>query len=164
MFNQYIGGGMATQYSSMDVAKGLKISYQRLRGWIDRQYVPMTEAPDGPGTRTRFSRKDIYMIELFRRLVAKGFSRELAAKYAKSFGMLFKKSWDEWGNPAFLVCRSGGSDEFPELNAIYSHESDLPFHKAMGNRLDNMPAWDDFDDAVIINFTKIRKKVDMFFS
>jgi DNA-binding transcriptional MerR regulator len=70
-------------YSTFDIAKKMGIPRERLREWIQRGFIsPSIAQAKGVGTRNRFSLSDLIIIELFRELLDRGFSREEAKHFA----------------------------------------------------------------------------------
>ena len=58
------------EYSTFDIVKGLKIPRERLKEWIDRGFIsPSIARAAGAGTKSLFSRFDIYLIATFRKLI-----------------------------------------------------------------------------------------------
>ena len=65
------------EFTTFDAARICKVKYQRLREWIGRgQIIPSIDKAEGVGTKTKFSRSDLYLISLFKILMEKGFSRD----------------------------------------------------------------------------------------
>jgi hypothetical protein len=68
-------------YTTFDIEKKLGIPRNRLQQWLDRAIItPSIEQARGHGTKNRFSRNDLYRLELFQRLVRCGFSRREASE------------------------------------------------------------------------------------
>jgi hypothetical protein len=70
-------------YTSFQVRDILKIDYTRLQEWIKRGYVVPTIPATGRGTKSKFSRNDLYSIQTFLLLLQRGISREIAAAMVK---------------------------------------------------------------------------------
>ena len=73
---------MDLEYTTFQTSKILGIKYGRLREWIDRgDIIPSVSKADGQGTKTIFSRTDLYLIGLFAYLIdRKIFTRKEAAE------------------------------------------------------------------------------------
>jgi hypothetical protein len=52
-------------FSTFQAIKVLGIQYGRLREWVGRGYINPTVKADGQGTRSLFSRYDLYVLKLF---------------------------------------------------------------------------------------------------
>jgi len=74
-----------TPYTTKDIVEKLHIPMQRLRMWLLNNFFEPTKPSEGQGKKAFFSKLDMYAIELFVKLLAKGFKRELAAEYIRSF-------------------------------------------------------------------------------
>jgi hypothetical protein len=71
-------------YSTMEICSLLAIRKECLRVWLDEGYIePSIQKGIGPGTKHIFSKTDVFDIEMFRRLVNLGLSRELAAEVVR---------------------------------------------------------------------------------
>jgi len=77
---------MDNEYSTLEIEKRLGIHRERLRIWIDRGYIePSIQRAKGQGTKSLFSRLDVYGIGLFRELIGKGFKRDATSRLVKGF-------------------------------------------------------------------------------
>jgi hypothetical protein len=68
---------MDTKYSTFQASAILGIEYVRLNEWL-RGYFDPEQRAKGRGTRTKFSRNDLYRLKLFALLLDSGVSREMA--------------------------------------------------------------------------------------
>ena len=94
-------------FTTFEIEKKLGIPRNRLQQWIDRGFVTPSEQARGHGTKNRFSRHDLYRIELFRRLAWYGLSRKESAEYSDI-------SFENVGQSKYLVVKR----EVPDENAI----------------------------------------------
>ena len=76
---------MKNEFSTFDLIKALKIPRERLREWMKRGYVHPSRKAEGQGDKASFTQDDVYSVELFRRLVDFGFSRDLAGEFVTEF-------------------------------------------------------------------------------
>ena len=75
---------MKREFSTLDVVKALDIPRERLREWMNKGYIePSIQQAKGQGTKALFSRRDVYGIALFRRLLESGFTRDKAAAFIR---------------------------------------------------------------------------------
>jgi len=101
------GFGMES-FTTFEIEKKLGIPRNRLQQWIDRGFVtPSIEQASGHGTKNRFSRNDLYRMELFKRLAWYGLSRKEASEYSDI-------SFENVGQSKYLVVKR----EVPDENAI----------------------------------------------
>jgi DNA-binding transcriptional MerR regulator len=75
---------MKDYFSTFDLMKVFKISRPRLREWMIRGFIKPTFPSNGQGTRALFTKKDIYKVALFMRLIEVGFRRKQAAELSRS--------------------------------------------------------------------------------
>lgn len=148
-----------TNFSTLNVAKILKIERERLRDWIDREFiVPSIQKSKRQGDRSLFSVTDIYGIALFRMLVEN-------VKMSRREASVFIKKWHE----------------HPEANI--ENVNIMTFTRLQGNKIE--ATWSFIDDEVtknhktyiidipvkfandspwdfilIVNFKKIKNEVD----
>lgn len=66
-------------FSSFQVRDILNIDYTRLQEWIRRGYIVPSIPAAGRGTKAKFSRSDLYIIQTFTLLLQRGINREIAA-------------------------------------------------------------------------------------
>ena len=148
------------QFTTFGITKGLGIEYGRLREWIDGQFIiPSIQKATKQGTKNLFSLWDVYMIEYFIQLLAKGFSRKQAGLRVGAFVNLVrmmkgrKKKFDP-GKYEYvaIVCKK---DDIQYNRFITENEIK---HKTIPELI-TVHTYD-FDDIVLINFRKIKEKVD----
>jgi len=157
--------------TTFKISKKLNIKYGRLREWIDRGYIKPSKPATGQGSKSEFTLFDVYMVELFSQLLSRGFSRGVAAENINSeikenlhykFGRPLYKSliaedvWivfsrvrlknDKYKMKNMVIC--------PELDGLYSETSS----ELITNLLIEGP-----EDIYIVNFNRIKQKVDSAF-
>jgi hypothetical protein len=77
--------------SSSEVCKGLGIKRVTLQDWILRGFIKPKIPASGQGSKAGFNLGNVLHIEVFRRLVSMGFSRENAATCCKQLASLNHK-------------------------------------------------------------------------
>ena len=73
------------KYTTLDIVKVTGTPMERLRDWLNRGYIEPTLPSLGQGRKALFSDVDIYGIELFQKLITRGFSRQAASGLIKKF-------------------------------------------------------------------------------
>lgn len=156
------------EYTTKHLVK-LGISRERLRDWINREYVDPKLRASGPGYTTIFSILDLYYILVFKRMVEFGISRDDARERLLGFTSIFlRDDVDGVLDPSkpFLVF-------FKDLGASSLSENDkkemilLGFIRKGwffmdGESLKEFTTKHEriIDNMVIINFKKIRQQVE----
>jgi hypothetical protein len=82
---------MERTYSTFEVMKAVKIDRERLRPWMEKGFIPVSQLATGQGTRAIFTTRDVYAVALFKRLVDAGLNRKRASALVKD---LFKQKSD----------------------------------------------------------------------
>lgn len=81
------------EFYAPDVETITGVKRLRLHQWIDRGYfTPSIKRARGSGTKNVFSRRDLYTIETFKRLIESGFSRSLAKTYIDLKGIDYMRT------------------------------------------------------------------------
>jgi hypothetical protein len=150
---------MRDQYSTLDICKALKIGREKLRDWMNRNYIqPSIQEARGQGTKALFSRNDIYRIALFKKFIADKFKRDMAKRmsilvddkhlidnsfiifqFSKDIKDKFKTSNE---NDLFAVA---GDMWIKKIDKLMKH------HKYRGIETDHI---------FIVNFNRIKRNVD----
>ena len=160
------------KYSTLYVAKVLKIDRERLRAWLLKEYFEPTLPSLGKGTRVGFSRSDIYGIALFKLLVEIGIKREVVSDLVGKLigsveygagpddvGIFGKSTYFMYGR----VMRNGQEEYFSRLHVDGSGEGimrmDLYPDRLQMERLpaDMVGYWSYIN---IVNLAQIRHEVD----
>ena len=159
-------------YTSSDIKDLLGVKVDRLQDWVNRGYIkPSVQQASGQGTKNLYSRDDLVLIELFKRLVAQETLREAAGRIVKAI-----RDCDQPIDRYFLYARlaigpdSSGITEYHTIKKMISIEDmDKPLKSIMGDDFDlaryqsdltkPVPATD-FNTTLIINMKKIIDFVD----
>ena len=73
---------MKNQFSTFDIEKILRVKRNTLQPWLDAKFIaPTIQKATRRGTKNIFAVTDLYKIELFRRLLLCGISRNEASFY-----------------------------------------------------------------------------------
>jgi len=96
------------EYSTFDVAKGLKIERGRFREWVVNGYIKPSVKAAGAGTRAVFTLNDVYMTALFRHLLEYGFNRSTAGSFVKQFAerLELEKDRSNYPETVYIYFRS----------------------------------------------------------
>lgn len=80
--NDEVKIGMKDHFSTFDIARILHIKRNTLQPWLDARFIaPTIQKATRRGTKNIFAVTDLYKIELFRRLLLCGISRNEASFY-----------------------------------------------------------------------------------
>ncbi len=160
---------MRDEFSTLDIVAALKIPRERLREWMNREFVKPSQAASGLGTKAIFSRNDVYAVALFEKLLEIGYKREDAAKELDLFYRHFTD-----GTKAILLLRGIKKQDKVIRQAV----TFLPEHKVFSVDLDTgkspgaekdpnktkMFGWDlidcEWDVMTLINLRRLREKTD----
>jgi len=168
-------------YTTGDIIEALNIPKQRLRVWLDNEYIkPSIRKASGAGTTNAFARVDIYLIALFKHLLE-------VTKIPRADAAIFV---DKLRNALALECVQyiGGELHQNIIGALNNfnivlfkrkeHEIYYPtdnvivpvtekemeeYHDFLSSLLFDMVNandWESWDDVMIVNFKKIREDVD----
>lgn len=153
------------EFSTFDIVKKLNIPRERLREWMKRGFIKPTVKASGVGTKAIFTLQDVYKILLFKHLIEIGFIREIAANFIKDLDILELLSGDYIG---FRI----GKDRVPwaNTNIVYFfmnrhqvlHISDgMPAGwYNVRNKIKKFASEHEYDDLIIVDYRKIRQKVN----
>ena len=169
-------------FTTFEICEKMKIRQERLREWIDRGFVkPSVQSAQGRGTKNLFSQTDLYLIETFRCLIRRGFSRKEAGSRIADLALyrdspLKLKSVGIIGLPKKIDEPYKRVNERPQpwkfkknVNAPYDAHGDVIYPGVLAWRegeqvvIDFSPDYQMIDDVLVINFSKIRKQVDTAF-
>jgi hypothetical protein len=179
-------GKMKEPFTTFDISKILDLKIDLQKDWRKRDYIePSIQKATGQGTKNLFSIEDIYLIALFQHLIELGFAREVAAGRIKSIKNVhvianevhrirvtklnaaglaqIKRDWARLDDIDFIVI--GWTPNAITLDRY----ADLPPIKALRfadsenrDRIEiAQEQYADVDDIILINFKKIRSKVDL---
>jgi hypothetical protein len=142
------------EFTTWDVFKSLGIHRECIREWLQRGFVKASaKKADGIGTKNLFNRWDLYMVALFQHLVLSGLSREVASRVLKRIN----EDVECW-------IKRERKDSLPLPHLIVIENIKDPRPRAVVSMGDSnaieLPKDADIDDLLIINFGKIKKRVD----
>lgn len=139
------------------VTKITGVKRLRLHQWIERGYIkPSIQHGQKSGTPNLFSKEDLYRIELFKRLVGNGFSRELASSFVTFFTH----------KDPFTLAENVFSTDIQYLWLIFFRENGIIKNvETIVQGINEKSLIAEFqdpnvDDIFLINIAKIMKEVD----
>lgn len=150
------------EFSTLDIVKALKISRERLRSWMDANFIKPTRPASGQGSRAIFTLADVYGIALFKDLIDRGFNRKVASGLLH--GVFVDNSIVD--NISYILFRSKSRPDpgekelimvFPKGSWIIDIASGVVTE---GKSKDALNANDDWRQILIINFEAIKQRVD----
>jgi hypothetical protein len=149
-----------TKYSTLDIVKALDIPRERLRDWMNRGYIVPTLPAHGHGTKAGFTKGDVYGIALFRKLVEKGFKRELAAEFTKKY----VGSGSPLGFTSYIMFKTVIENREPIIKPIFfagpaPFTINIDLNQVSLQELQEVYS-EVWDDIYIINFVKIATEID----
>ena len=172
---------MKNQFSTFDL-KALGIPRERLKDWMNQGFVEPSIPAQGKGTKAIFSLLDVYAIAFFSELLQAGFNRKVAAEIVKDFKgresikgttgenitkVLFRfetrgqgrviKSISFGPGSWAMDISNGRSGQYDPEGALPLRPFDIP--SFMGDSFD-----ENYDEILIVNFRKIRDRVNRVFS
>ena len=168
-------------FSIKQVVEILDLPRERFKEWVYRGFVsPSVQKASGPGTANLYNRIDLYSIELLNRLVKRGFNREVAANYTKQVVAWLtpiqpEKTPEKKVIIAFInrpagfdkiYDKKGKEQRFSDFRIITGKALNYSFSDLLVTLKDALPPsrYDtseiDFDDIVLVNFSRIRDYVD----
>lgn len=74
---------MKHHFSTLEICKALDIPRERLRDWMNRDFIIPTVRATGQGTKAEFNRNDAYIVALFEFLLDYGMDRETSASFLR---------------------------------------------------------------------------------
>lgn len=170
---------MRNQYSTLDICKALGITRERIRDWINREFVkPSIQEAKGQGTKALFSRNDVYLIMLFLTLIRNGINRKESSSIIQELGedrksnnfeilmesdfLLFRSSYSKEKRVRSMVTidmyRGNLLDvETAMPHAFYKHKIVKEMEKMFDQRGELESGW---IVSFIINFRKIKNDTD----
>ena len=157
-------------FSSFEICKGLEINRPTLQDWLSRGFVKPAIEAKGRGTKNVFSIDNLYQIELFRQLVARGFNRMECSQwiqylslegirefhmhpemYSKAFPNIDFYKQDEFSHTPFLMITRRGSEYNRSLTS---------FNQLMEDRGEDLKG---VDEIHLINLNSVIEKVEKAF-
>ena len=176
-------------YTTFQIIKALKIPRERLKDWMEKGFVkPSLQQAQGKGTKALFSLLDVYSLALFKHLIEEcHFGREAASRfsalwleyiynfpYEQGKEVSDRTISDLLSNELIFISKKASdviklSDKKnqkkeDENTVFYSHFSfhgkNEDFIKALTNHLKPFVEKNTWEDIHIVNFKRIRGKVD----
>ena len=153
--------------STLQLCKLLGESRGRVRGWMDEGYVEPSYPSQGQGQKAIFTREDVHAVQLFRKLVDRGFNRMVASECATYYKVA--KAVDKVRYLCFTTRVEDGKwkigpnffmDPGPLKLEIEDSKSpsDYPFTMRCGS---NRPKkFKDWEDIYVINIQKWSDEVE----
>ena len=156
----YFRFAIMEKFSVLESAEKLKIKHGRLREWISRRYIIPYKPTTGRGTKNHLNKLNLYQIKLFEHLLHRGLSRDAVVEM-----MPFITSATAIRNPEDLQKKYPDNIEvddfeFHDFLIFYKLKDSL---QVFGNSEKGSVSINtniDFEDAVVINYKKIRNEVD----
>jgi hypothetical protein len=155
-------------FTTFDIVKRLGIKRERLKDWIGRGFIrPSIQKAKGVGTKSLFDRMDLYFIKLFEFLVKAGLSREVASKQAMTLNRLrhlHKSRINNFSGIEFIAFNMGerivedGKKGFGNNIRLLTVKEG---RKIILELEDDYDVASSYDAILIVNFAKLRKKVDV---
>ena len=147
-----------------DVSKILDIRIERLREWVNKEFIEPEMKAEGKGYKNLFSDWDILEIKFFSNLVERGFSRKEASIQYYSLKQMAS---------LHTFCADYGDEEYSEKHhgikyvAIYRiNRIDGDTHMETFNEADDIEGIDlidlhpNFDEIFVFNIGKLKKEVE----
>jgi len=140
-------------YTSSDVKEFLGVKVDRLQDWVNRGYVtPSIQQASGQGTKNLYSRDDLILIALFRKLVNRDSTRDAAGRIIKAI-----RHCGEPFSDFFLFAEDiHGPDSIGITE--YHHVGRMLTVGDLGTAIDALHG--DFDTAMVISLKRIADLVD----
>lgn len=145
-------------FTTFQISKNLGIAYGRLREWIDRGFIkPSIQKAEGQGSKSLFDRTDVYAIKLFSYLMERGFSRKEAANriWGMQGGDMAARE-KLLSSTTYIVCYMQDDLRDSPLTAFIPEEKVTI--SLFGKTIDGKKGA--FDNALVVNFKKIRDEVN----
>jgi len=144
------------EFSTLDIVKLLGIPRERLRVWIDKGYItPSIQTADKQGEKHLFSVVDLYIIEIFKYLIEKGYSRDKACVLIDSLQKVLKITGNKIninGVKRIFFISTGTGEVECNLASFSGGIADENLLEVLDN--------DEWTDFTSINFEPIKTKVD----
>jgi hypothetical protein len=118
--------GQNRTFSSFEIVKQLGIKRETLRDWVKWSYIEPETKASGKGTKSVFSRQNLYEIGVFIHLIDIGIPRETASSWVKEFRLVFELTEKKSQTPQFLILtRTDGkwSLEIEEMYTVMGEEN-----------------------------------------
>lgn len=160
---------MKDDFSTFEICKALKIPKERLRQWLKNEFIKPTIPAKGQGTRAVFTRNDVYGVALFNDLINRGLKRSVAARFVDKVFLFDVRTnyaifrYEETYCAKYDIrereLSMAGSLNVGKINmkngTLHSGDKavDIQFNPT-----------EDWDQIILINLRKLKKKVDIALS
>jgi len=170
---------MRNEFSTFDIVKALGIPRERLKDWMNNGFVKPTIPAEGQGTKAIFTRVDLYLTELFRDLLNKGFKRGIAADFIRKISDIFKLNEKGPGESAewlaVIIFRYAQGDNQPvsanliadpykgSIDTAWGQSGIVNLQTGELDTSDSEDWWifsENWDYSLTINFKTLRIRVD----
>ena len=150
---------MTGDYTIKDVAKVLGIDRGRAADWLSRGYIKPSVPSTHQGVAARFSRYDIIMAALFKKLVDRGFDRDDAAEHVMHL-VTGHHNIDNVGF-AMLCSVPDNTKKGYSIYSMYVTPGEVPplLSELTGTKAESDEDFD-YDMLIVLDFKTIRKEVD----
>ena len=135
-------------YTSTNISK-IGIKRERLKEWMSQGYVKPSVKGEGPGTKHLFSKRDLYIIGIFKYLIDRGFARQEASNRIDEI----RNSVVDLSSLKAIVFYKGKND-----TDIYTefHEDEVNI-KLCFDTSKKLNYW---KDVLVVNFQDIKDQID----
>ena len=176
-------------YSTFQIIRALNIPRERLKDWMEKGFLkPSLQQARGKGTKALFSLLDVYSLALFKHLIEEcHFSRDAASHFSSMWlDYIYNFPYDHGkeisdreilallSNELIFISERETDFVYPsdkekeekkgERKMIYSpfsfHGKSEDFLKSITNHLTHFVEKNTWEDIHIVNFKRIREKVD----
>ena len=162
---------MKDEFSTFDIIKALEIPRERLKDWMNKEFIRPSVPAKGQGTKAVFTLLDVYSVALFTQLITLfGVHRKFAANFVERF------KWEatiRGSNgedvTSFILRYTAGDDGETTFDAMSLEEGYYAFDLKYGRTVSYDPHGDKpinpIDDkvryvgAIVINFSETREAV-----
>lgn len=133
---------MKTEFTTFEIAKALGIPRGRLREWIEGGFIKPSKSAEGQGTKSLFSKSDIYSLVLFGKFIDYGIDRKVA-------GNLLAELIAEGGmnNTGRLIITKRGRGKYQEITHGFLSSGFEPVKNLTG-------------EYIVIPFGDLKKEID----
>lgn len=145
--------------STLELCKVLGESRGRVRGWMDDGYIQPSYPSQGQGQKAVFTRADVYAVQLFRKLVDRGFNRKVASECALVYreiprvvNYLYYRTRFENGERIIEYELFAGLGPFKTEIGLGNPETGYPCKITFGSSKPTLV--EDWEDIYIVNIQK----------
>ena len=169
-------------FTTFEICKKMDLRKDRFREWVDRGFIkPSIQRAQGRGTKNLFSRTDLYLIETFRHLITCGFGRKEAGRRVAELSLWLDQNRSRRESAAIVAFQRKTSVPylpFTESAPPFSRKDNKMYDSEDREIYPGVLVWfegeeamvnfregqADIDDVLLVNFKKVRERVDTAFS